>query len=101
MNKLVRDKIVDIIKAEGRDPNFRILSHDEYLVELKKKLQEEAKEVLESSDRKSLTEELADVMEVMSCILEANKITEDELIKIQNDKRNKRGSFKRMHFLMK
>lgn len=40
-NKLVRDKIPDIIKADNRRPNFRILDEDEYKKELNKKLVEE------------------------------------------------------------
>lgn len=101
MDKLVRDKIVEIIEADGKNPKFRVLSHDEYLVELKKKLQEESKEVFESNNRKSLIEELADVKEVLDCILDANLITQEELEKVQSEKRDKRGSFRKKHYLMK
>ena len=40
-NKLVRDKIIDIIEADGRIAKYRILDDNEYRQELNKKLQEE------------------------------------------------------------
>ena len=43
-NKLVRDRILEIIKANGQKATHRILSADEYAVELTKKLFEEVEE---------------------------------------------------------
>ena len=64
-NKLVRDKIPDIIKAEGRTVKTRVLNDEEYRVELNKKLQEEVKEYLDDNN----VEELADIVEVIYGIL--------------------------------
>ena len=53
-NKLVRDNIPDIIKKDNCIPYTRVLSDEEYKLELERKLYEEYKEVLEakeSSDR--------------------------------------------------
>lgn len=44
-NKLVRDKILEIIKANGQKPTHKILTADEYAVELTKKLVEEVEEI--------------------------------------------------------
>ena len=63
-NKLVRDKIPDIITASGKHPVTRVLSNEEYLAELDKKLIEEGNEY--QAD-KSL-EELADMLEVIYAI---------------------------------
>ncbi len=64
-NKLVRDKIPEIIKADGLIPHTRILVDDnEYLESLLAKLNEEA---LEVRDQPSL-DELADVLEVIYTI---------------------------------
>ena len=50
-NKLVRDKIPDIINSEGNKKIiFRIMEKDEYLKELNKKLIEESKEFIEKND---------------------------------------------------
>lgn len=46
-NKLVRDKITDIIEADGRIAKYRILDDNEYRQELNKKLQEEVREYIE------------------------------------------------------
>lgn len=40
-NKLVRDKIPEIIKSSGKKAYYHILKEEEYLLELDKKLNEE------------------------------------------------------------
>ena len=94
-NKLVRDKIPEIIKNNGDEPKTRILSDEEYLSELNKKLQEEMKEYLESGD----IEELADLEEVLLAILDAKNISHEEFEKIRLEKVKKRGAFKNKIFL--
>lgn len=46
-NKLIRNKIPQIIKANGKTPTTRILPKDEYIEELCKKTQEELSDLLE------------------------------------------------------
>ena len=41
LGKLVRDKIPDIIKLDGKCPIIKTLSEEDYLKELDKKLNEE------------------------------------------------------------
>jgi predicted house-cleaning noncanonical NTP pyrophosphatase (MazG superfamily) len=89
-NKLIRDKIPDIIKNNGNTPIYHILSQEEYLKELDRKLKEEVKEYIKD---KSL-EELADVLEVLRAICMARGYTLDELEKVRNDKVQARGEFK-------
>lgn len=92
--KLVRDKIPQIILNDGKTPITRILSDDEYLVELDKKLSEE---VQEYQADKSI-EEMADVLEVLFAICEARGYTIEELIEVCDEKREKRGAFKQKIF---
>lgn len=66
-NKLVRDKIPEIIEKSGKKAITRTLTQEEYLSELDRKLNEECAEY--QAD-KSL-EELADMLEVMYAIAEA------------------------------
>ena len=90
MGKLVRDKIPQIIIADGRTPIVRTLSDEEYLSELDRKLNEE---VAEYQADKSL-EEIADVLEVLLAICEARGHSVDELIEVRDKKREKRGEFR-------
>lgn len=90
MGKLVRDKIPQIIIADGRTPIVRTLSDEEYLSELDRKLNEE---VAEYQADKSL-EEMADVLEVLFAICEARGHSGDELMEVRDKKREKRGGFR-------
>lgn len=74
-NKLVRDKIPRIISDNRQTAVTRVLSNDEFLTELDRKLNEECAEY--QAD-KSL-EELADMLEVIYAIAEARGFTIAEL----------------------
>ena len=95
-NKLVRDKIPEIIEAENKKPIFRTLDDEEYIVELERKLYEETNEYLESES----IEELADILEIVYSLCEANGQSIHELEKICNAKRENRGGFSKRIFLI-
>lgn len=97
-NKLVRDKIPEIIKNNNETPITRILSDEEYKVELEKKLLEEYQEVLKASGNERL-EELADMLEVMISLASLDDATLEDIIELADKKRNKRGGFKEKIFL--
>lgn len=88
-NKLVRDKVPDIMVADGDTPKTHVADDAEYWIKLKEKL---AEEVTEFSDAESV-EELADVFEVITAILEHKGWTIDQIIGIQQKKRDARGGF--------
>ncbi len=94
-NKLVRDKIPEIIESEGKKANTRILNNEEYRSELNKKLQEEVHEYLEDNN----TEELADIVEVIYGILNSMEISKEEFEKIRNQKVERKGAFEKRIFL--
>ena len=75
MGKLVRDKIPEIIKNDGKTPIIEILSNEDYLKELDKKLNEE---VVEYQADKSI-EEMADVLMYYNDVMLCYGITADEL----------------------
>jgi predicted house-cleaning noncanonical NTP pyrophosphatase (MazG superfamily) len=93
--KLVRDKIPEIIAADGKKANTRVLNDKEYRKELIKKLQEEAKELAENPS----AEELADIKELIIAIRESLKIHAGTLEDIRRKKAAKRGRFKKKIFL--
>ncbi len=93
--KLVRDRIPEIIEAAGKKPVTHILAMDEYLSELDRKLNEECAEYQES---KSL-EELADMLEVMYAIAEARGYSVAELETVRRKKAAERGAFQKRIYL--
>lgn len=96
-NKLVRDKIPEIIREKDNSTcTTEILDDDKYLEELNRKLQEELKEYLESGE----IEELADLEEVLRAILKVKKVDYNNFEKIRKDKVEKRGAFDKKIFLV-
>lgn len=94
-NKLVRDKIPEIIEADNKKCVTHILKDDEYIAALETKLNEE---VAEYQADKSI-EEMADVLEVLQAICVARGYTLDELESVRAQKAEKRGGFKEKIFL--
>lgn len=91
-NKLVRDRIPDIIRADGRDCQIEIMSKSDYQQALLAKLMEEAQEVASATDQERI-KELADVLEVFDALLTAFDIQRDDVVVVQQERRKKRGSF--------
>ncbi len=91
MGKLVRDKIPEIIREDGKIPITRILTEKEYLHELDNKLDEEVEEY--QADKS--IEEMADILEVLFAICEARGYSIDQLLEVKQSKQDKRGGFKK------
>lgn len=82
-NKLVRDKIPQIIESSGKKCVTEVLTEVAYLQKLDEKLSEE---LAEYQENKSL-EELADLLEVMAAVVKARGYTWEELERIRARKR--------------
>ncbi len=89
-NKLVRDKIPDIIKQKGLTPIIKIADDKEYRGRLIEKFKEESEEFLKEFSE----EELADLLEVIYAICDFQKIDREKLESLRKEKSEKRGSFK-------
>lgn len=100
-NKLIRDRIPEITKADGWISKTKVLDKPEFLNELKKKILEEAKELNKSQKEKDLINELVDIQEIIDAILKEKKIKFRIFNQIQAQKRKKRGGFKKKLFLIK
>lgn len=94
-NKLIRDRIPEIIEKSGKEPIYRIAEGDELLYLLNAKLYEELNEYSESGD----IEELADLYEVILSVLEYKGVHFDEFENIRVKKRDERGSFTKGYVL--
>ena len=95
-NKLVRDRIPEMIRAQGETPHTRILEQEEYLRHLEAKLDEETGEY----HRDKNAEELADILEVVFALAEAIGCTKEELLEIYQKKHDARGGFRDRVFLI-
>ena len=100
-NKLIRDNIPKIIKEAGWKPTIRTLRKDEFLKALKKKVSEEAKELIQAKDKKGIIDEIVDIQELLDVLASEIKLTKAEIKKHQIAKRKKRGGFKKHLFLVK
>ena len=94
-NKLVRDRIPEIIENSGKTCVCETLPDEQYIEMLNKKLQEEVTEYLESGT----VEELADIGEVMHAILDYKGIPLEEFQRVRLEKLRERGGFKKKTLL--
>ena len=97
MEKLVRDKIPEIIRKDGREPVIRVADDEEYWSRLKDKLHEEVAEFTEEGEK----EEIADILEVLHAIMEFRNINKSEIENIRKKKAEERGGFKEKIILEK
>ena len=94
-NKLVRDKIPEIINGKGGTATTRVLDEEEFIEALEEKLREE---VIEYVDQPSV-EELADILEVVYALGELQGLKPREIEDVRKTKAETRGSFKERIFL--
>lgn len=92
-NKLVRDKIPEILMKNGCEPEVEILSDDAYVEALSQKLLEEANEVISAEDKVNKIEEIADVLEVIYAIMGTLEVTSEDVENVRLQKKEKRGGF--------
>lgn len=90
-NKLVRDRIPEIIEASGKNCVTKELSDGEYLEMLDAKLDEELAEYHKDQN----IEELADLLEVIRAAAIARGYSVEELEKVRAEKAAKRGGFEK------
>lgn len=94
-NKLVRDKIPEIIERDGKLCLTETLSKEAYISALDKKIGEELSEYLSEP----CLEELADLTEVIYAAAIARGFTLEELERVRKEKADKRGGFEKRIFL--
>jgi predicted house-cleaning noncanonical NTP pyrophosphatase (MazG superfamily) len=100
-NKLIRDNIPEIIRADNAEPVYRTLDDSEFIGELFKKLSEETKELIAANakDKIELMKEIGDVYEVIDYIIKECGLNQAEIIKLKEERKQKRGGFDKKLFL--
>lgn len=95
-NKLVRDRIPEIIEESGKECKIRILNEEKYMQMLNVKLDEELAEYHKDQN----VEELADLLEVIYAAALARGYSIEQLEQIRAAKAEKRGAFQERVFLI-
>jgi predicted house-cleaning noncanonical NTP pyrophosphatase (MazG superfamily) len=99
--KLVRDRIPEIIEADGVKAETRELGPEEVIYLLKQKTIEEAQELVEAKEIEDVKKEIADLEEVLKSLKERLDINEDEIEEIRQKRADSRGRFEKGIFLIR
>lgn len=99
-NKLVRDRIPEIIENDGKTCNTRILDEADYIQEVNKKMHEELQEYEAAETSADAVEELADLLELIHAAAQHHGASIEELEQLRADKAAKRGGFEERIFLV-
>ena len=98
-NKLIRDKIPEIIKKSGKKCKTSILDDVSFNICLLNKLIEESNELQSAKTKEEIIEELADVYEVLEAFIQHNNIDNNDIMKIKIKKGATKGLFNKKIFL--
>lgn len=98
INKLVRDRIIEILEKQDVEIDYHLLDKNEHIKALKKKLVEESNEVLNTFSKEELIEEISDVIEVIEMLKKLTNISSEDILEKQIEKKQLKGSFEEGHF---
>ncbi|MDI4647880.1 nucleoside triphosphate pyrophosphohydrolase [Cohnella hashimotonis] len=99
-NKLVRDRIPQVLEAKSLAYRTRILDEEEYIKELVTKLKEESAEYFAAQNPKDSLEELADILEIIRALATVHGASWEELEAIRERKAEARGGFHERVYLI-
>lgn len=92
-NKLVRDKIPEIIAKEGKTVKFRAVKGDELDEAMRKKILEEAAELASAKTDKDIVEEAADLIEIVEAFLDRHVLIMHTVENRMSSKCREKGNF--------
>lgn len=99
LNKIVRNKYIEECEKSKFATKYTKLNNNEFLTELKNKIQEESIEVINTKNDNELIEEISDIYEIIDEILKRKNISKEIVLKTQKEKKIKRGSFEDNYFV--
>ncbi|MEH7068545.1 nucleoside triphosphate pyrophosphohydrolase [Priestia megaterium] len=99
-NKLIRDRIPEIIQESEGECVVEVLTEQDYLKELQRKSQEELNEYLAASNSNESIEELADLLEVIYGLTKCHGFSIEDLERVRQHKADKSGVFDKKLFLV-
>jgi predicted house-cleaning noncanonical NTP pyrophosphatase (MazG superfamily) len=89
MEKLVRDKVPDLLQKSGKKCTVRIVKGPEYIQKLKEKLKQEVDDFIADE----AIEELADIIEIVSVLCKSKGVAFEQLEEFRKFKAAERGSY--------
>lgn len=92
-NKLVRDRIPEDIRQHGETVQVYELRGDALITALRRKVVEEAYEVLQAVTLDDTADELADLTEVIDALVDSLRLSRAEIVERRARKNAKRGGF--------
>lgn len=92
-NKLVRDRIPEIIEKSGKQPIYRVLDGEELKKALKAKLVEETQELVNAETKEQMIEEMADVLAVLNAMRKVFGIEYADVQTMRHCKAIDKGAF--------
>jgi predicted house-cleaning noncanonical NTP pyrophosphatase (MazG superfamily) len=101
--KLVRDKMPEIIKANGQTSNTRILGDADFRRAVADKVVEEAQEVREAllaGGGADFVKEVGDLREIVAAAIELDGADEKQITEVQKLRCEQRGGFDKRIFLI-
>lgn len=96
--KLVRDKIPDIIRADGREPVITVLTGQKLVEALNAKVMEEYNEYLAAAAPHDKLVELGDILEAILSLARQLGMHEHDLLQLCMKKREQHGGFLKGYF---
>lgn len=90
---LVGEKMIFKMQSLGIKVHYKKLKKEEYIKALQNKILEEAQELASKTAKDKIIAEMADILEVLDCFKDAYNINDEELIRVKNEKRDKKGSY--------
>ena len=99
-NKLIRDKIPEVIADDNFIGRYKKLNKKEFKKALFEKIIEETAELSKTSNKADLIEELADLQEILLVLYENEKISVKEIEAVRKAKLKKRGGFTKRIMLL-
>ncbi len=93
LNKLIRDNLKDIYIDTNQKAKYRKLKSKEHKQELIRKIIEEASEINADSSAIEITDEIADIRQVLDDLMSLCGITEEQVQMVQRNIFDKKGGF--------
>ncbi|MFD0772213.1 phosphoribosyl-ATP pyrophosphohydrolase [Bacillus sp. CGMCC 1.60114] len=99
-NKVVRDRVPEMILMSGKTYTSKKLSKQEYIQELSKIGIEEMREFASIQDREHALDSLADALEVIKAMAQTEGVTLEDVERIRKEKEAERGGFEKGVYLV-